>query len=198
MPDPFDLAPHVMCCRFSLTISLSTSSLVRLLTFFGARLLSSNPFIPPTAYLNSHLCPVLRVIPNSSHSSLTVNRPLCAKLINRCFCSIGNSFFQGILPSLCVTHVLGQFVTDLLGSHQFVTKKRRGIGHIGQIVVPILSTALGCLFAQIFEGRHHCQFFPSGHSQKLLDGESLPLGQILDTRFHALRELDANCAHGWF
>ena len=127
MPDPFDFiintlwiffGPHVMCCRFSLTISLSTSSLVRLLTFFGARLLSSNPFIPPTAYLNSHLCPVLRVIPNSSHSSLTVNRPLCAKLINRCFCSIGNSFFQGILPSLCVTHVLGQFVTDLLGSYR--------------------------------------------------------------------------------
>ena len=94
------------------------TSLVRLLTFFGARLLSSNPFIPPTAYLNSHLCPVLRVIPNSSHSSLTVNRPLCAKLINRCFCSIGISFFQGILPSLCVTHVLGHFVTDLLGSYQ--------------------------------------------------------------------------------
>ena len=126
MPDPFDFiintlwiffGPHVMCCRFSLTISLSTSSLVRLLTFFGARLLSSNPFIPPTAYLNSHLCPVLRVIPNSSLSSLTVKRPLCAKLINRCFCSIGNSFFQGITPSLCVTHVLGQFVTNLLGSY---------------------------------------------------------------------------------
>jgi hypothetical protein len=41
-----------------------------------------NPFIPPPAYLDSHLCPVLRVIPNSSLSSLTVNRPLCAKLIN--------------------------------------------------------------------------------------------------------------------
>ena len=54
------------------------------------------------------------IIPNSS---LTVNRPLCAKLINRCFCSIGNSFFQGILPSLCVTNVLSQFVTDLLGSY---------------------------------------------------------------------------------
>jgi hypothetical protein len=49
--------------------------------------------------------------------TLTVNRPLRAKLINRCFCSIGNSFFQGITPSLCVTHVLGQFVTDLLGSY---------------------------------------------------------------------------------
>ena len=73
--------------------------------------------IHPPVYLNSHLCPVLRVIPNSSLSSLTVNRPLCAKLINRCFCSIGNSFFQGITPSLCVTHVLGQFVTDLLGSY---------------------------------------------------------------------------------
>jgi hypothetical protein len=74
---------------------------------------------PPPVYLNSNLCPVLRVIPNSSLSSLTVNRPLCAKLINRCFRSIGNSFFQGILPSLCVTHVLGQFVTDLLGSYPF-------------------------------------------------------------------------------
>ena len=83
-----------------------------------------DPFDPP-AYLNSHLCPVLRVIPNSSLSSLTVNRPLCAKLINRCFCSIGNSFFQGITPSLCATHVLGQFVTDLLGSY------RRGTNHGG-------------------------------------------------------------------
>jgi hypothetical protein len=41
-----------------------------------------------------------------------------SKLINRCFCSIGNSLFQGILPSLCVTHFLGEFVTDLLGSYQ--------------------------------------------------------------------------------
>jgi len=73
--------------------------------------------MPSLTPLTFDLCPVLRVIPNPSLSSLTVNRPLCAKLINHCFCPIGNSFFQGITPSLCVTHVLGQFVTDLLGSY---------------------------------------------------------------------------------
>ena len=88
--------PQVKCSRFSLTMSRSTT--VRLLTHFGARLCSASPDSPPSAYRPSHLCPVLRVIPNSSHNSVIVYRSLRAKLINLCFSSIGNTFFQGICP----------------------------------------------------------------------------------------------------
>jgi hypothetical protein len=78
------------------TINRSTSAVVRLVTVRGARLRSSTS--NPSTSRTSHLCPVVRVIPNSPHGSVTVKQPLCAKLINRRYCSIGNSFFQGIRP----------------------------------------------------------------------------------------------------
>ena len=89
---------------------------------------------------------VLREIPNSSLSSLTVNRPLCAKLINRCFCSMGNSFFQGILTSLCVTHVLGHFVTDLLGSYP-QKKSSRAITNLSNYSSRRSGTQTGLIFS---------------------------------------------------
>ena len=94
--------PQVKCSRFSLTIIRSTSTTVRLLPHFGARLCSASPDSPPSAYRPSHLCPVLSLIQNSSHNSVIVYRSLRAKLINLCFSSIGNTFFQGICPTSSV------------------------------------------------------------------------------------------------
>jgi len=46
-------------------------------------------------------------VPEGWHGVLSHTRrgqpALCAKIHKGCFCSIGNSFFQGILPSLFVT-----------------------------------------------------------------------------------------------
>jgi hypothetical protein len=47
-----------------------------------------------------------------------VKWPLPARLTNRCFNSMGDTFFQGMRPALCVTYVPGQFVTDVLGSYR--------------------------------------------------------------------------------
>jgi hypothetical protein len=58
-----------------------------------------------------------RLMPNCSHSSLTLKRPLCANITNRIISSIGVTFFQGIVPK-SVTHHPGSFVTYLSGSNR--------------------------------------------------------------------------------
>src|ERR1035438_2537418 len=55
-------------------------------------------------------------MPNCSHSSLTVNRALCANITNRIISSIGFTFFQDIMLGT-VTHHPGSFVTYHSGSH---------------------------------------------------------------------------------
>src|SRR5664280_1554217 len=55
-------------------------------------------------------------MPNCSHSSLTVNRPLCANITNRIISSIGLTVFQDIMLGT-VTHHPGSFVTYHSGSH---------------------------------------------------------------------------------
>src|SRR5664280_885705 len=56
-------------------------------------------------------------MPNCSHSSLTVNRPLCANITNRIISSIGLTVFQDIMLGT-VTHHPGSFVTYHSGSHR--------------------------------------------------------------------------------
>src|ERR1039457_2727999 len=55
-------------------------------------------------------------MPNCSHSSLTVNRALCANITNRIISSIGLTFFQDIMLGT-VTHHPGSFVTYHSGSN---------------------------------------------------------------------------------
>ena len=88
--------PQVERSRFSVQISRSTSSVVRKVTDFGARLRYSKAFIPPSAWRATHLWPVLRLTPKLRHSSVMVKWPLPARLTNRCFCSMGDTFFQGM------------------------------------------------------------------------------------------------------
>ena len=51
--------------------------------------------------------PAFRLTPNCSHSSATLNRPLCARTTNRLISSIGVRFDQGIAQS--VTYVPGSY-----------------------------------------------------------------------------------------
>src|ERR1035437_1509562 len=55
-------------------------------------------------------------MPNCSHSSLTVNRALCANITNRIISSMGLTFFQDIMLGT-VTHHPGSFVTYHSGSN---------------------------------------------------------------------------------
>ena len=64
--------PQIERSRFSVQIRRSTSSIVRQVTDFGARLCSSKPFIPPAAWRAAHLWPVCREIPKSQQSSVMV------------------------------------------------------------------------------------------------------------------------------
>ena len=55
---------------------------------------------------------------NALIHSDTTDPIIPAKLTNCCFCSMDDTFFKGIRPVRCVTHIPGQRVTHVLGSCQ--------------------------------------------------------------------------------
>ena len=86
------------------------------------------------------LCPVLRLIPNCSHRSVIVNRPLFARTTNRLTSSMGVTFCQGIVPET-VTHHSGLSVTYHSGSNRLTSTARRMNDGLGRQPSPYFFTA---------------------------------------------------------